>query len=210
MNRVKSLPLIAVCLALATSASAITVTGPFVGTLQEDFESVTPVYHVPSVTVMGGELTISSPSSLVGVYQGGWGLGDKGSLNAGSTTIGFGNDGNSATYSFNFTNAVTDFGGYWNTAWIGSSLDLAFYDAGNNLLGTDSWITPNNNILNWRGWSSSVGIARIDVLPGNHLSNESIAFDNLQANVAAAPDSGATAALLGLALVGLAALRRKS
>lgn len=211
MKRFLSLSALSLCFALAAQAT-VTTTGPFVGTLQEDFESVTPVFHVPSVSVMGGALTISSATNEVGVYQGGWGLGNKGSLSNSSATFGFGNDGSSNAYSFLFTAAVYAFGGYWNTAWIGSTLDVAFYDSGNNLLGTDSWLTPNNNVLNWHGWSSTVGIARIDVLAGNSASNESIAFDNLQANpvpVTTVPDTGSTLGLLGLVLAAMVTLRRR-
>jgi hypothetical protein len=211
MKSLYRLPLIAMCLSVAAHATVV-VSGPFVGSLQEDFESQAPVFHVGSANVMGGALTLTSASNQVGIYQGGWGLGDKGSLNNSSPTFAFGNDGTSNAYSFVFTSAVSDFGGYWNTAWIGSTLDVAFYDVGNNLIGSDSWLTPNSNTLSWRGWSSTVGIARMDVLAGGTYSNESIAFDDLHANLAGrvrVPDSGSTLGLLGLVLVAVAAVRRK-
>lgn len=192
--------LIAICLAgcFGVVANAqISVVGPFTGALQENLESQTEVFHVGSVSIMGGEMTVASATDEVGIYSGGWGLGNKGSLNY-SGKILFANDGTKNPFSITFTNTVSDFGGEWNAADFNNDITYSFYDANNNLIGTDVFVTPFNNVLNWRGWHSTVGIKRIDVSGG-----ESIPMDNFQANLVPEP-----ASLIALGL-GLAAVARR-
>jgi hypothetical protein len=190
----------------AHTTYALVVCDPFVGTLQEDFNSQPLLAYMPSLTVMDGEITLTSETYFVGIRHSWWGFGNKGSMYNDLATwpgdpYGFGNDTTSVPFSFVFTTPVIQFGGEWNSGIIGSHITFTFYDDLGSLIGTDVWLTPTNAVLhsplNWHGWSSTEGIKRIDV-------TESVAtvFDNLQV-VIPEPTTWKLTVIGSLAVLGL-------
>ncbi|MBS1718227.1 MAG: PEP-CTERM sorting domain-containing protein [Armatimonadetes bacterium] len=192
-------------LALASSALAFSNVGVFSGSLNDNFESY-PDYNnggtYTSMAVMGGAATFTgnpdgSPGMwVVNVNTTFWGLGGNGSggANSGVQSLGFYDGGIGPTITLTFANAVTDFGGYWQTCDSNyGNVNVSFYDAGNNLIGTDSWVQAGN-AFQWRGWSDAGGIKTM-VLTGNSAP----IVDDITAN-GAVPEPASMAALgLGIA-----------
>lgn len=210
MNNARHLSLLT-SLALITfvrSFAALTPIGPFVGELSESFESFEN-YNVdadhrldPVTQIMGGAATISY--NIAQIYEpsagAGFGLNENVPAEVADGTKGlaysFANS-NNGYFVITFNQPVYEFGGYFG-----------FYTAsggGGTINGESIWMTnlfPNSGTLEWHGWRSDVAIQRIE------LSGIYNTMDALQANTV--PDSGATVGLLGLALLSLAALKRKT
>jgi len=184
MLRFVSLLALASC-ALSAHSQIAVLASPFTGAHQEDFSSLPVQIDVPSVSIMGGFATLTSPVSQAGVYNvpSDYSLNAKGSLSSSTGNFGFGNDGSNAPFSFEFSAPVLRFGGYFNATSLNAAtnattpMTFSFFDAGGALIGTDVWVTPDNNLLNWRGYSSTVGISRIEI-----SGTYSVPFDDLQAD----------------------------
>lgn len=199
------------CLAIAaaagTAVAQVTPIGPFAGQLQESFESFqnyidNPNFHEDTngpFPIFGGNATMVGP--FTAIYEPGvadFGLGSNGFAQVVDGRKGAGLD-NSGTWTIQFGTPVVDFGGYWSHyPDPGNPITFDFYDAGGNLLGSDSaTVIDGSGSLHWLGWNSVTPVSTV-VVGGDYM-----VVDYMQANV---PAPGALA-LLGLG--GLAAVRRR-
>lgn len=197
-------------------------TGPFIGSLTEDWESfanylVHPTFYLSDPTsIMGGGATISNP--LMAVYQPGsasFGLGTSGLASVSDGVKAMGIDSYAQTTTIVFSSLVNAFGAYWGAATgFGfpdpNTVEVSFFDASDNLIDvaqtfTYSKSSDGSGALDWHGWTSTVGIKKV-VYKGDY-----VVIDGLQANIAMAPvPEGGTLASLGLFLgLGAFGLRRR-
>jgi hypothetical protein len=205
MKKFLSFAALAYC---STSAFAFSQTGPFTGTYSDNFESY-PDYDnggiYSNMSVMGGFADFSAPDDemlVINPSQGaGWGLGNNGfaMANSGNQALGlFNND--TAPITLTFSSAVTSFGGYWETCSANyGDLNASFYNAADQLIGTDSWV-QSGNAYQWRGWTDAGGISSV-VFTGNAAP----VVDDIQALATPEP-----ASFLPLGLGAAVVLRRRS
>jgi hypothetical protein len=161
---------------------------------------------------------INSNSGLGSVLgQGGYGLAANGSF--GGDAVYAGLDGPSGYMSFLFDTAVSSFGAYINYApGLGEDQKIGAYDSGGNLL--EEWnltvsapiSTPGGfNEFAFRGIQlATASIAEFRMSGAYILAAASADGSATPPPPVGVPDSGATIAMLGLAIVSLAAFRKKS
>lgn len=156
----------------------------------------------------------SGQGSVLG--QGGYGLLANGSF--GGDAVYAGLDGPSGYMSFLFDTAVSSFGAYINYApSSGETQKIGAYDSGGNLL--EEWnltvsapiSTPGGfNQFAFRGIQlATASIAEFRMSGGYILAAASADGSPTPPPPVGVPDSGATVAMLGLAIVSLAAFRKK-
>lgn len=187
----------------------IVATGPFAGALFDDFESY-PNYlaggNYNSLNVMGGGATFQSNNASPQIYiydvlSATWGLGSYGQANVTSGVQGLGLFDSLApvTVGMTFATPVTRFGGMMATDSNQLGIvTLDFYDAANNLMGSDTF-DSGSSIMQWQGWQSLGNpIARIEF--GN---NWAPVMDDITADPVPEP-----ATMIALA-AGVAALARR-
>jgi hypothetical protein len=132
-----------------------------------------------------------------------FGLGGSGlaQVSDGAKAMGLNDFAQSATISF--AAPVDSFGAYWGagTATTPTTVSLLYSDRST---ASFSYLRPDDGVLEWHGWSSSVGIS------GVTYSGDFVVIDGLQAGgTASVPDAASTSALLFIALGVLEGLRRK-
>ncbi|HUU94735.1 MAG TPA: PEP-CTERM sorting domain-containing protein [Phycisphaerae bacterium] len=209
---------LAVCLVVALltvpALAAVIPVGPFVGDLQESWESFQNYWDDPDhfmddpSLIFGGTAEISNAYMVVyepsaGV---GFGLGYYGNAQVVDGTKGHGLDTGwpASSATINFDDPVLQFGGYWGAADIDGyptvPIGFDFYDGDGELIdsvtvqyGDDT----GQGTLMWFGWSSDVGIETV-VYTGSFVVN-----DYLQATLVPEPAS------LALLALGVLVLRRR-
>lgn len=198
------------CIGLSVIASqsfAIVNVGPFTGSSSESFESF-PNFNSGAQTtlnVLGGLGQFTATGSALYIIQpplASWGLGlnGPGSAYDGVKALGLFDLSGSALVTLTFTDPVLQFGAYFQTDRQnnGTDLSVSFYDASNNLLGSDSF-THASAPYQWHGWADSSGIKKV-----TFAGNVAPVMDSLQ--IMAVPEPG-TVAALGAGV--LAVLRRR-
>ena len=203
---------VVVGLLTASALAAVIPVGPFVGDLQESWESFPNFWDDPDhfmddpSPIFGGAAEISSAYMVV--YEPpdyGFSLGYYGEAQVIDGTKGHGLDtwpASSATIDFD--EPVLQFGGYWGAGDIDGyptvPITFDFYDENADLIdsvtvqyGDDT----GQGTLIWLGWSSDVGIETV-VYAGNLVAN-----DYLQATLVPEPAS------LALLALGAVVLRRR-
>jgi hypothetical protein len=187
------------------------LTAEFSGTLSDSFESYddyvdlgfngyTELYVFGGAGFMQGDgpgMWVINPSNGAN-----WGLGGNGSAfpRTGDKAMGASNNSNDPV-SLTFASPTTRFGAYFQTCDAGTygDFEFSFYDADNNLIGTDAFTTPTNDYV-WHGWEHAGGIKKI-VMQGNAAP----VFDDMQADAVPEPST-----MLALAIGGLALRRRRN
>lgn len=197
--------------AAGLAQAQIVPTGPFAGSLFDDFESY-PTYssggNYSTLPVMGGGATFNASTAQLYIYNtttDTWGLGGYGQASVWSPNQGLSlyDLGNPITVTLNFTTPVSQFGGYFATdSNANGDLTLDFYDVNNSLLGSTVFDSGSNQ-MQWQGWAS-LGNAISYIKFGNNIAP---AMDDIRANPVPEP---ATMAALGLGVVALMRRRRKS
>lgn len=197
--------------AQAVQASLLTIS-PFSGTYTETWEtfpttSVTETFLPDPTVIMQGAAIISNPH--MATYQtdfNGCSLGDSGYSLASDGVKGMCLVGFSETATIIFNTPVVDFGAYWGAATSPSLgnpalISISFFDSDNQLLSTElvNYSRPNDGVLEWHGWNSTIPIKRIT------YSEDHVTIDGLQANPVPEPTT------LGLLCIGgmFSALRRR-
>ncbi|MBS1716035.1 MAG: PEP-CTERM sorting domain-containing protein [Armatimonadetes bacterium] len=199
----------ALVLATVSAHAVINPIGPFVGSMNDDFESYQDYNStggLGSLAVMGGGATFASNGGAqVWIYDvnvATWGLGGYGSAltTSGDQGLGLYNNGSPIDVNLNFTTAVKRFGGYMaSDSNLNGITTVDFYDAAGALMGSDTFGTGSNAMV-WFGWESTGnGIASIKF--GNNLAP---VMDDIQADVVPEP-----ATLLAFGLGALALRRRR-
>lgn len=193
---------IAIVLSLARVAAAdITPLTPFVGQLREplDFSNTRISADQP---IFGGaaHLVSHNGNTLIHLLLGDTFGGVTVSPHTGSYILGW----TEGPGIFEFGTPVQQFGAYWANDSGVAGASVAFYDAGNTLMGTMPATDPANGSWTWNGWQSTTPISRI-VVSGSGALNGFLWFDDLEATV---PAPGAAAVLVGIGLPGLARRRR--
>jgi hypothetical protein len=107
----------------------VTPVGPFIGSLQEDYETF-PVGVLPSGTnIFGGEAVLSGNSLRI-ILAGGFGLVGNGTAQPYSGAQAFGNNSATDLAIITFASPVTRFGGYWSHSTSGvNRFELTFKDS---------------------------------------------------------------------------------
>lgn len=192
---------------LAASAGAagasVTTTGEFTGDAFETFEAIAGPGFVPgAVPIFGGQGV--AYDNLANGLQIAFNLFSfltetevvayNGNLMGGAVT---------GQMVFEFDTAVSDFGGFWNTADDVSGSQVLFYDAGGALVGDVALTLPRGQ-WGWHGWHSDTGFSKVVVI-GSQQPGLPITFDDLQVRFVPAPGPAAVLAAGGL----LAARRRR-
>jgi len=204
----KTLALTIAGLSAVSSQAVINPIGPFVGSMNDNFESYQDYNStggLASLAVMGGGAKfVSNGGSQVWIYDvnvATWGLGSYGSAltTSGDQGLGLYDDGAPVNVSLNFSTAVKRFGGYMASDSNQNGITtVEFYDVAGSLMGTDTVGTGSNTMV-WFGWESTGnGIASIKF--GNNLAP---VMDDIQADVVPEPVS-----LIAFGL-GAVALRRR-
>ncbi|MBI1333360.1 MAG: PEP-CTERM sorting domain-containing protein [Armatimonadetes bacterium] len=203
----------------ALSLAQLSSVGPFTGSMSEGFESFTNSQiagHYQTMSIFGGGGTLNSVpmnAEHMYVYEPGagatWGLGGLGSagVNSGAKAVGFedisANPSGDQNGEILFASPVDSFGGYFALE-ASSPAFLQFFDSAGMQIGTDQQLMSATNVLQWQGWSSTVGISRIEIVSRDNY----LAMDDLQANTSTVPEP-ASLAVLGLGAIALIR-RRKS
>jgi hypothetical protein len=219
-------------LAVADARAAIVPAGPFSGGQSETWESFSNYSDHLAATggpfladptpILGGDATISGPR--LAVYEPAVGaifsLGSSGVAGVSNGVKSIGSDIDAGATSVVFVTEVESFGAYWG-ALTGpdfpfpnpTSVTVAFFDASDVLLGSDSFdysrASSRDGALEWHGWrSTGAGIKKVTI------SGDYVALDGLQAaGPLAVPASSwlgrlAFGLLLGCAVWAAAAPRR--
>jgi hypothetical protein len=96
-----------------------------------------------------------------------------------------------------FTQPVSQFGGYWENNSHADDATAEFFDVNQNLIDTQVVPVPvNGQHWVWNGWQFDTPVSRIRVT-GNGLINGFIWYDNVELTVAT-PEPIATGTLLPL------------
>lgn len=175
------------------AAAGITAIDEFAGEAYETFEGIaTPGTYPGPLAIFGGFATVddslahvipiafnwTGPSGIVLPYGG--------NLMGGSVA---------GTTIFEFSESVSDFGGYFNTVSPVAGGSAVFYDDEGGIVTTLNFdITPIE--WTWLGWHSDEGVKRIE-LTGNAGPGFGFQFDNLTYNAVPSPAGVALLALGG-------------
>jgi len=210
----RNLALTALLLGSGSVAFGFGTIGPFVGSVDEDFESFNTYNINPysSGTFFSGLATFTSTTNgdvLWVIDDGtnaGWGLGGNGSaqIHGGLQAGGLFNNDNTQALEIVFSTPVSRFGGYFATvdeAFPDAPLRFEFYDTSNSLIGTFLMYTTSSDYV-WAGWDHAPGISRIVM-----MNNLAPVMDDLQTDLVPEP---ASMTALGLGLLALLRKRRKA
>ena len=182
-------------LALGAGARAdVVATGEFAGQDYETFEAVgTPGGYPGAMPIFGGAATVADSLANTVVIAFNW-FGPAGEvLPYGGNLMGGTPAG---TTVFTFDEAVTDFGGYFNTVADVGGGSAVFRDEDGFAVATLSFdLTPTE--WTWLGWHSDAGFTTVE-LTGNAGGGFGFQFDNLTYNSVPGPGAGAFVAIAGL------------
>ncbi len=201
MSRICVLAAVGTAAAMTTAALAdVTAIGAFAGEAYETFEAIgSPAGYPGPLGIFGGNATLNDSLANTVVIAFNW-MGPAGEIIPLNGNLMGGVPAGAAV--FEFSTAVTDFGGYISTVAAVGGGTAVFWDAEGAQIGSMSFdATPAD--WTWIGWHSDTGISRIE-LTGN-VPGFGFQFDDLTLNYVPAP---ASAGLLALAAGALARRRR--
>jgi hypothetical protein len=130
--------------------------------------------------VFNGEADINCPSGGTCAHiTGGWGfmcsIGPHGGIRL------FGSPGGAVQYDFK--KECTMFGGYMGTNSGAPGGTIEFYDAGGNLIGSDSLNVTADCTWRWNGWSTSTPFKSV-IVRGGHSSQGFVMMDDMEVTFA--------------------------
>jgi len=161
----------AVFLTTAAQANPISEIGPFIGTLQEDWEfpwgggwTQYPDHSV--LTIMGGAATITDEQLST------WSYGNSTVGTSGLSVPVHGNQGmgenTTGLITLEFVNPVSKFGGYFQAYTYDYvnpvQISFTFYGASDNYLDTKTYGYLHANgdgVMDWHGWSFDTPVAKV-------------------------------------------------
>ena len=117
-------------------------------------------------------------------------------------------NGGGQTTTISFVNPVFDFGAYWGAGTDASfpnpaTVVLSFSD-GSLAAFLYSRSGPNDGLLEWHGWNSTIGIT------GVSYTGDFVVIDGLQANTTVVPEASTWFAGIGVSLAALGTFVRKN
>lgn len=179
-----------------SAAGGVTAIGEFAGEIYETFENVAFPGSLPGpAPIFGGAVTVNDSLANILVVAFNW-IGPSGEVLPYNGNLMGGVPAGAAI--FEFSTAVSRFGGYFNTVGPIGGGTAVFYDASGAQIGTTAFSSTPTEWF-WLGWESDVGIARIEVLGG--VQGFGFQFDDLTLNYVPTPGVcgvlGAGACLLG-------------
>ena len=125
--------------------AGVSTVGPFVGVLQESWESFANGHPVGPLTIMGGNATFSSTHYMIyepGVYS--FGLGTSGMAQTADGAKGMGQHAESGLANIVFSAPVSSFGGYFGAATLNPTypdpaiINFEFFDVSGASIDTSS------------------------------------------------------------------------
>lgn len=196
----KTLFVFSLVAAAAIGSSQVVEVGPFVGALNDNFNSYAAGPSGPSFSFLGGAATNTSLGSSDIWLSPSHGLGgSKGTYTSSQAMVA--NSTSLSPWTITFTTPVASFGGYWQSAFDDSTLSFQFFDTNNVAMNTITKTPPNTGTLTWYGFTFTGGISKVLV-----TSSESYQIvDDFTANSVPEP---ATMAVLGLGIAALVRRRR--
>ncbi len=190
-------PSVSVFLAVVGVASAqVTPIGPFTGEAQEGFENMglwppdgPCVFCVSDPGAFGGICSLDSVDGSASIHvTGGWGfvcsIGPHNTPRISASLGGGGYD-----YHFSAGHGAGRFGGYFGTNCGTADGSVQFYDAAENLIGTQPLTVPADCSWTWNGWSFSTPVYRVRVI-GNYGGGGYVMMDDME--YSASGDTGPT------------------
>ena len=181
--------------------AGVTTVAEFEADAYETFENVAPAagYQSP-LAIFGGDVLLGDMTSQTVVIALNW---------SGPAGVLFPFNGNlmggtpTSTAYFEFSTAVTHFGGYFGTVSPDAGGTAVFYDENGDVIDSLAF-TAGSADWAWLGWESDVGISRIE-LTGNLGPAFGFQYDDLQLRYVPSP---AGAGLLAGAAMSAARRRR--
>jgi hypothetical protein len=189
----------------STSAGIITVS-EFVGDASEGLESFgtgTDLIQTMSLSVFGGEATVSGPSAVsVAILN---------NVTSSHTAVARSGDrmlvANSATLTWEFAAPLNRFGGWFGTVSNTPGSIARFYDAGDTLVATLNVVSPVGGGWTWNGWQSTTGNDIYKVIITSNAIFGGTTYDDLQiaraTPVSALPEPTSLLAWSAFGLLGL-------
>jgi hypothetical protein len=171
----RTLALVLALTGAAPAAAQVVQIGPFSGAFNESFETQAAAGmsgFQPCVIgrVFQGTADLCSPGGAGAHITGGWSFACQLNPFSGTWLYGTSQNNGGGYCEYTFDNPIRRFGGYFGTNTpLAGTVTLEFYDASNNLIGTDQYAVINDCSWTWRGWESTgAGISRIDVINSDY------------------------------------------
>ncbi len=171
-----------------SAAGGVTAIGEFAGEAYETFENVASPGSIPGpAPIFGGAVTVNDSLANILVVAFNW-WGPSGEVLPYNGNLMGGLPAGAAI--FEFSTAVSRFGGFFNTVGPVGGGTAVFYDASGAQIGSlDFGGTPTE--WAWLGWESDVGISRMEIT--GPVQGFGFQFDDLTLNYV--PTPGTVAAL---------------
>jgi hypothetical protein len=167
----------------------VVAVGEFAGEAYETFENVIFPGSVPGpAPIFGGDVTVNDSLANILVVAFNWN-GPSGTVLPYNGNLMGGVPAGAAV--FDFSTAVTRFGGYFNTVGPVGGGTAVFYDADGMQIGSTTFGgTPAE--WAWLGWESDVGIGRVEIT--GPVQGFGFQFDDLTLNYVPMPGTAAVLA----------------
>lgn len=175
---------------LAGSATGgVSAIGEFAGEAYETFENVAFPSSIPGpAPIFGGAVTVNDSLANILVVAFNW-WGPSGEVLPYNGNLMGGVPAGAAI--FEFSTAVTRFGGFFNTVSSVGGGTALFFDASGAQIGSSDF-GSNPTEWTWLGWESDVGISRIEI--AGPMQGFGFQFDDLTLNYVPTPGSAAVLA----------------
>jgi hypothetical protein len=180
----------------------VTPIGPFVGDLQEGWETHALGQFLPQLDILGGAGTADQLGGGQGLHvTTSWGFFHSTFPHSGQRFMG----GAGVNYALVFDDPALRFGAYFQTNADVPGATATFFDAQGGQIGGPMAMAVPLGQWQWEGWEFAGGIKRIEIVASNQWGGFVMIDDLEYVNVIPEP-----AAIVGLALgIGLLLARRR-